>query len=107
LAATPPPTPSRFRPVRRRVWRVFATKTSTTASWKLAARFETTCRPGRPGRSRRVLAAEGVEDGRLEAREAEIEPIVVQEGARQGVGRRIASTRGPLDLGTTRITQAE
>ncbi len=38
FAATPPPTPSRVMPVRRGPGGSWPTSTSTTASWKLAAR---------------------------------------------------------------------
>ncbi len=52
---------------------------------------------GRRGRAglAGVLAAEGVEDGGLQAGEAEVEAVVVEEGAGEGEGFRVAC-RGRL-----------
>ena len=107
LAATPPPTPSRVRPVRSSAWRVLATRTSTAASWKLAARSATSSGGGGVPCVRRILAPEGVEDGRLQPREAEGEPIVVEERPREGERRAVPAPGRPLDLGAAGIAQAE
>ncbi len=54
-----------------------------------------------------VLAAERVEDCRLQAREAKEQPRVVQERARKRKRRGIATLGRPLDRGTAGITQAQ
>ena len=107
FAATPPPTPSRFMPVRFSAWRVLATMTSTTASWKLAATSLTRLAIQVGRNLSRVLSAQGIEDGRLQARETPDQPIVMQERSGKGKRRRIAALGRSLDLGTAGISQAE
>src|SRR5207244_2987033 len=54
-----------------------------------------------------VLAPECVEDGGLQPREAEREPVLVPVRARQRISRRVPTPRGALDAGTAGVAEAE
>ncbi len=107
LAATPPPTPSRFKSS-------LLQDLPGLGDQHIHDRFLETRREICHQFGRRlyhspllVRPAQGVEYGGLQTREAEHRAIVMQEGSRKGEGSRISVACRPLDLGSSRVAQVE
>ena len=106
LADTPPPTASRVRPVCRSACCAFATSTSTTACLK-ARRQVGPQLPGRRRAARSILPLHGVQHGRLQPAEAEVEPAGFEQRARKPERLRIAAARPRARRPGRRETEAE